>query len=294
MSTHTSILITGSAGFLGSNLSRYFHSSGYEVTGTWHVREPDMSALHRSVSVELAMASAGTLLADVRPDLVVHCAAVSGRAQCDADPAWARRVNVEATRGLAEAAHSQGARFVFISTDLVFDGDHAPYGEDDAVSPLSLYAATKVEAENALRAVMPEAWIIRTALMYGLDAGGRPGSFLSWTLDALRKQEPLRLYTNQYRTPLYAPDVARLVELLFTQDAEGGVYHAAGPDRYNRYDLGRRVAAAFGLSPDCIVDTLLPRPAPLGPIDDCSLRTDKAEALGMRFTGVILRVLAGG
>jgi dTDP-4-dehydrorhamnose reductase len=280
------ILITGSAGFLGSNLSRYFHSTGWEVTGSWHLREPDMAALSRSVNVDLATSSLQALLADVRPDLVLHCAALSGRAQCEADPARARRVNVEATRGLAEAARRQDARFVFISTDLVFDGDHAPYGEEDAVAPLSLYAETKAEAERVVRAADPDAWIIRTALMYGLGADGRPGSFLSWTLEALRRQTALHLYTNQYRMPLYAPDVARLVELLYTQDAEGGLYHAAGPDRLSRHELGLRVASAFGLSAACIAETLLPRPAPLGPVDECSLRTAKAAALGMVFTGV--------
>lgn len=245
-----------------------------------------MGVLHRSVNVELATASAESLLEDVRPDLLLHCAAVSGRALCEADPVRARRVNVDATRALAEAARRQGTRFVFISTDLVFDGDHAPYGEEDAVSPLSLYAETKVEAERAVRAVFPDSWIIRTALMYGTDADGRPGSFLSWTLDALRRQAPLHLYGNQYRMPLYAPDVARLAALLYTTEAAGGVYHAAGPDRLSRYELGLRVAEAFGMSSDCIVETLLPRPAPLGPVDDCSLKTDKARALGMEFTSL--------
>ena len=284
ISTHKRLLVTGAAGFLGANLSRYFHSAGWEVIGTWRLREPEMGTLHRSVNVDLGTASAELLLDDVRSDLVVHCAALSGRAQCEADPALARRVNVEATRELAEAAHAQGARFVFISTDLVFDGNRAPYGEEDAVSPLSLYAETKAAAEVAVRASHPDAWIIRTALMYGAGADGLPGSFLSWTLDALRKQQPLRLYTNQYRTPLYAPDVARLVDLLQTREAEGGVYHAAGPDRLSRHELGLRVAEAFGLPADAIEGVLLPRPAPLGPVDDCSLKTDKARALGMEFT----------
>ncbi len=293
--TNSRLLITGSSGFLGWNIARHFHASGSGVTGTWLRHAPDGAVMHRSVRADLTAADMRALLDESAADVVVHCAALSARKDCEADPARARAVSVDATRRLAGEAAIRGARFVFISTDLVFDGDNAPYDEAAPTSPLSIYAETKAEAERQILAVNPESYIIRTALMYGAGPGGIPGSFLRWTLDALRRGEPLRLFTNQYRTPLYAPDVARLIAILLAREAPPGIYHAAGPDRLSRFEIGHRVAEAFGFPAASIMAAEAERPAGLGPTDDCSLSTAKASALGMRFTTFEtgLRELAG-
>jgi dTDP-4-dehydrorhamnose reductase len=279
------ILITGSAGFLGYNFARYFRTAGKEVVGLWHRKEPDRGVVSRRIQADLAAADMDALLGEAEAGIVVHCAALSARRDCEADPALARAVNVEATQRLAEAAARHGARFVFISTDLVFDGDNAPYREDDPPSPISLYGETKAMAEKAVLAVNPESCIIRTALMYGRTADGAPGSFLAWTLAALKKDEALRLYTNQFRAPLYAPDVPRFIDLLLTNAAAPGIYHAAGPHRLSRHEIGLQIAQAFNLSPARIIPTEVERPAGHDPLDDCTLSTTKAEALGMHFTG---------
>jgi dTDP-4-dehydrorhamnose reductase len=249
----------------------------------WHEVPPDPARVHRAVRGDLVAMDAAAVLEEMAADVVVHCAALSGRAQCEADPARAWRVNVEGTERLAAAAAGRGSRFVFISTDLVFDGDHAPYREDAAVAPLSRYAETKVAAERAVRAVCPDAFVVRTALMYGPGPRGGAGSFLAWTVEALKKGESLRLYTNQIRSPLYAPDVPRLIALLVS-GASPGIYHAGGPEALSRHAIGQRVAAMYGLSATTIVPCLVERPAGRGPVDDCRLDTAKAEALGMAFT----------
>lgn len=279
------ILITGSAGFLGSNIARYFREAGREVVGLWHRKEPDRRVVSRGMQADLVAADMDALLCESEAGIVVHCAALSARRDCEADPFRARAVNVEATQRLAEAAARHGARFFFISTDLVFDGDNAPYREDDPLSPISLYGETKAMAEKAVLAVNPESCIIRTALMYGRGADGAPGSFLSWTIDALEKDDSLRLYANQFRAPLFAPDVPRFINLLITLAAAPGIYHAAGPHRLSRHEIGLQIARAFNLSPARIIPTEVERPAGHNPIDDCTLSTTKAETLGMHFTG---------
>lgn len=278
------ILLTGAAGFLGYHVGRYFRGAGWEVCGLWHEDPPDPASVHRAVRGDLVAMDAAAMLEDAAADVVVHCAALSGRAQCEADPARARAVNVEAARRLAAAAAARSSRFVFVSTDLVFDGARAPYREGDPVSPLSLYAETKAEAERAVLAACPEAWVVRTALMYGAGPRGGAGSFLAWTLDALKKGDPLRLYTNQIRTPLHAPDAARFIGLLLASNAAPGIYHAGGPDRLSRHEIGLRIAAAFRLSAAHIVPIEVDRPHNLGPLDDCSLDCTKAASLEMQFT----------
>ena len=315
------ILITGASGFLGWNLAQHFHRRGYDVVGTRHSRKPDHAVTRQCVQFDLEEDDAERLLAAAAPDVVVHCAALSSRKECDADPARARRINVDATARLAEAAAEREAAFVFISSDLVFDGSAAPYGEDDPPSPASVYGETKAEAEERVRTLHPRHHILRCALLYGIDAWRHPGGFLAWNVGGPRRGHPVRLYTNQYRMPLYVADVGGAIEALFDQHAAGtaydhrsvhgavsggpahggpahggntsgrsvpsGTWHLAGPDRLTRHDLGLRIAAHFDLPAELMQPVTLERDARFGPVDDTSLRTDRIiAAAGIAFTSL--------
>jgi dTDP-4-dehydrorhamnose reductase len=105
------------------------------------------------------------------PLALVHCAAVSTVAECDENRKLAFQVNVEATRRLAGYAEERGACFIFISTDLVFDGTKGNYTEKDTPHPLTWYAETKRLAEEAVAEICTRYYIIRTALMYGSHDG---------------------------------------------------------------------------------------------------------------------------
>ncbi len=289
MSSQT-VLITGASGFLGWNLARHFHGRGYDVVGTWHSRKPDHAVTRQCVQFDLEEDDAARLLAAAAPDAVVHCAALSSRKECEADPARARRVNVDATARLAEAAAEHEAVFVFISSDLVFDGSAAPYGEDDTPSPASVYGETKAEAEERVCALDSRHHILRCALLYGTDAWRHPGGFLAWNVGEPLRGNPVRLYTNQYRMPLYVADVGVAIEALLARRAAGGslpsgTWHLAGPERLTRHEIGRRIAAEFDLPEDLMQPVTLERDARYGPVDDTSLRTDKIiEATGIAFT----------
>src|SRR5436305_6422990 len=112
-------------------------------------------------------------------------------AECHRDPARARRVNVGGTATLAELAAKAGARLVLVSTDLVFDGEHAPYREADPPRPLSAYGRSKAEAEAAVLAV-PRAAVARVSLLFGASLAGRP-SFFDEQAAALRARRPVTL-----------------------------------------------------------------------------------------------------
>lgn len=313
------VLITGVSGFLGWNLARDFHGRGYDVVGTWHNRKPDHAVARQCAQFDLETDDAERLLAAASPDVVVHCAALSSRKECEADPSRARRINVDATARLAEAVAEHEAMFVFISSDLVFDGSAAPYGEEDAPSPASVYGETKAEAEERVRALHSRHHILRAALLYGADAWRHPGGFLSWNAGEPRRGNPVRLYTNQFRMPLYVNDVGVAIEALIALPASGtphgrstvhgtasrgnthggtvpgaspsdhsipyGTWHLAGPDRLSRYEIGRRIAANFDLPEALMQPVMLERDERYGDVDDTSLRTDKIiEATGITFT----------
>jgi dTDP-4-dehydrorhamnose reductase len=287
MLQHPRILITGASGFLGWNLARGLSAAGFDVTGTWHRTQPDRSVAASWLCVDFE--KPGMAVQDIIRgyDAVIHCAAIASRAACDADPARAAMINTTAAGTLAECCASADVRLIHISTDLVFDGCDGPYSEDAATSPLSVYGASKAAAETAVMNVHPGAHIIRTALMYGCGPFDREGAMLAWTLSALRESRPLNLYTNQYRSLLYAPDVARLISAVLHGQISSGILHAGGPERLSRYDAGCRIAEAYGFSADRISATILERLPPLSFADDCSLDCTQTTArTGIHFTAL--------
>ena len=279
----SSILITGGAGFLGWNLINRL-SKHHRVIGTFHRSEPDSSQAATWIRLPLESTNFPEALKPHTPSAIIHCAAVSNVAACAADEKRAFALNVDATRRLAEFAAKENIPFVFISTDLVFDGVKGGYTEEDAVHPTSYYAETKCLAEELVKATGGRHYILRTALMYG-EHENKPGSFLRWTVDVFRRNEALRLYGNQFRNPLYAPDVAAVLEQLLERKSPSGIYHLGGPERFPRTEIGVYIARAFGFSGDIIIETLLMRAPELMSTDDTTLVTDKVRsAIGMIFT----------
>jgi dTDP-4-dehydrorhamnose reductase len=214
------------------------------------------------------------LFAAERPALVIHCAALSKSAACQADPLLARKLNVEVTQVLAELAAD--VPFVFFSTDLVFDGRKGGYAEDDAVDPLSVYAETKVAAEEIVRQ-HPRHLILRTSLNGGTSPTGDRG-FNEEMRRTWQKGRALRLFTDEFRSPIAAGETARAVWKLIGTRATG-TCHVAGSERLSRWQIGELLAARWPqlnprIEPASVKEY---RGAPRPP--DTSLNCAKAERL---------------
>ena len=173
-----------------------------------------------------------------RPRLVLHCAAMSKTLECQANPAQARRINVEATAHLAALAAD--ADFNFFSSDLVFDGRKGNYVETDAVNPLSVYGETKVEAEAVVSANSRHV-VVRTSLNSGASLGG--GSAYNEQFRAVWMEgKTLKLFHDEYRSPISATVTARAVWELAARP-QGGLWHLAGAERLSRLQIGQLLAA---------------------------------------------------
>src|SRR5512147_2069166 len=143
------ILVTGASGLLGSNLILTGVRSGREM-GAVTNRHGIRIAGVRSYSADLtSSAKVRAMVGVARPEVIIHCAAQTSLDAAEKDPAGAERINVEASRVLAAAAHEAGAKFLYISTDAVFDGSRSWNKETDPVHPLSIYGRTKFEGEVA-------------------------------------------------------------------------------------------------------------------------------------------------
>jgi dTDP-4-dehydrorhamnose reductase len=269
------LLVTGASGQLGSHLLRELRGNADLVA--WSGSRAGELLGVPLVPVDLANPpEVVAAFRTARPEVVIHCAALSRIADCYRDPAQARRVNVTATAALADECGHSGARLVFVSTDLVFDGERGGYREDDLPAPLSVYGRTKHEAE-ALVLSAPRSIVARVSLLYGPSLNGR-ASFFDEQAAALRERRNVTLFTDEWRTPLDLTTAARALAALAASDMTG-IFHVGGPERLSRYEMGLRLAAALGADASVIVAATrdsVPPPEPRP--RDTSLNSSRCRA----------------
>jgi dTDP-4-dehydrorhamnose reductase len=169
-----------------------------------------------------------------RPQRVIHCAAISSVSDVQKNPQLARRVNVEATRFLAELAAE--IQFAFFSTDLVFDGRKGNYVETDKTNPLHIYGETKVAAEEIVLK-NPRHLVVRTSLNGGVSRAGNAFN------EQLRRSLPsagqgMTLFTDEFRCPIPAVETARAVWELAEKNG-AGIFHVAGAEKLSRFQIGQ-------------------------------------------------------
>jgi dTDP-4-dehydrorhamnose reductase len=185
-------------------------------------------------------------LAGAKPEVIVHAAALSRVEQVRSEPAAAWALNVLATGRLAAWCAGRGARLVYVSTDLVFDGGRAWNREDDPAVPVLEYGRTKREGERHVLGVAG-GLVARLSLLYGPTRAERPG-YYDRTILALRRGEPQVFFEDEFRTPLDLWTAAEALAGLAVSRASGLV-HVSGIERVSRFELMRRVAAALKLDP---------------------------------------------
>ena len=302
-------LITGGSGFLGAHVvAAAVARSQAEATlseplGPLVVAQSRSSALlaprfcspreaAQWIEADL-LTDLATLLERARPTEIIHCAALSRAAECEADPRAARAMNAEVPGQLAGWAEANGARLVHVSTDLVFGAKDAPRGgfdEDAPAAPLSEYGRTKLEGERAVLTASPAATVARLPLLYG-DSAGRGLGASDALLEQVDRGETPRLFVDEWRTPLEVSSAAAALVELLDFDAPG-VVHLAGPERVSRYELGVEVLTSMGLSRDEAAAELSPtRQADLDagaprPRDVSLDATRAAAALSVDLPGV--------
>jgi dTDP-4-dehydrorhamnose reductase len=228
---HSIIWVTGAGGLIGSEVVRV----ATEFASTSRIR-----GLTRDELDLLDFAAVRRAFNEQRPGLIIHCAAMTRTPACQAQPALARRINVEATAALAELAAD--AQFVQLSTDLVFDGEKGNYDESDAVNPLSVYAETKVAAERIVLA-NPKHTVIRVGLNAGVSPTG-DRAFNEQMRIAWQNGKTLDLFTDEFRCPIPTPVTARAIWELVTKHATG-IFHVSGAERLSRYQIGKLLAARW-------------------------------------------------
>ena len=197
-------------------------------------RRRDRVAAGRPVELDLLRGEAAAeTLAEIRPDAVIHTAAINP----GGPEALMDAVNVDGSRRLATAAAEIGARWVQVSTDVVHDGRNAPYADAAEPKPIGAYPRSKAAAERAVLRAVPAAAVVRTSLIYGLDEidhGTR--SFA----ERLREGRPVRLFSDALRQPIWVETLARALLEIAERDVSGFL-NVAGSQVLSREQFGRRM-----------------------------------------------------
>jgi dTDP-4-dehydrorhamnose reductase len=281
-------LITGGAGFVGGHLIPLVcaHMETYVGWHTTSLRSPPSCHL-----VELDVTDEdevnGTVCA-IAPHVVIHAAAVANVRRCEQDPRMARQVNVTGARNVAQAAQEAGARLIYLSTDLVHDGQGSFYTEVDRAAPVCEYGRTKLDGEVLAASLCRNHCIVRSSLTYGISRNDTH-CFAEEILGSLRRGREVRLFRDEFRSLIYVANLCDVLAELAGRDDLQGLFNICGPERLSRLDFGLRLAEVFGLNKALLVpvtadqsasnDARRPR--------DCSMSNAKAAAvLKTRFLSV--------
>jgi dTDP-4-dehydrorhamnose reductase len=182
-----------------------------------------------------------------KPTHVIHTAAMTNVDMCELDPESCQKVNVDSVQLLAEKCTESDCHFQLLSTDFVFDGLTGNYSEEDKPNPLSVYADSKVQAEEIVQNVPGLNYsIVRTIIVYGTGNNLSRSNIVLWAKEALKNGQELTIIDDQFRAPTWADDLAwaciRICEL-----NEKGIFHIAGPETMSIFHLVERIAQFYKL-----------------------------------------------
>jgi len=245
------LLVMGANGLLGQSIIRRFQNE-YEISISSIESESSVSHLGLPYfQVDLSIRyDVADLIQNVQPDLIINTAAMTDVDLCETEREKTWKVNVKAVENIIDACEKLSPTIIQISTEYVFDGNYAPYNEMDDVNPVNYYGRSKMSAENIIRNCSLEYIIARTQVLYGTGIDVR-ANFVTWVINALQKNENIRVVNDQKGTPTYVNDLSNGLYKLIRQ-REFGLYHISGNESISRYDLALKIAEIFGLNAELI------------------------------------------
>lgn len=238
------ISITGASGMLGTALVTHL-SKTHKIFATSRSKSVESKNIEWDCFDLTNIALLHKWLNKIKPDVVIHCAAIVNVDLCEENADLATQLHFETTKAMANYLDCNNGRLIYISTDSVFGGEkQMAYSESDLVAPLNIYAKTKLMGEKPVQS-MNNGLILRTNIIGWTKEGGT--SFSEWMLKGLIDNAPLNLFYDVYFSPLNVYDLSRIIEKILKVPISG-LYHCASSDSISKYDFGKEMAKIFHLS----------------------------------------------
>jgi len=262
------VLITGANGLLGQKLVyKLRENQRYKVyaTGRGNSRLPkEWGDAYQWLSLDVTDLEQVLHVFDkVKPDFLIHTAAMTHVDECELNQEACELQNVEAVNNLIKACKQQHTHFIHLSTDFIFSGADGPYDEEAMPNPVNYYGVTKLKSEELLKSSSLKWAIARTVLVYGIAADMSRSNIILWVKKSLENGKNIQVVNDQWRTPTLAEDLADGCILLMEKEATG-VFNISGKDMLTPYDMAMMTADYFGLDKSLIQEadsTIFTQPA---------------------------------
>lgn len=265
------VLVTGANGQLGQDVVSEFKISGCEVYA-YGRDELDITSLEQCLHQ----------VGKVQPEVIIHCAAYTAVDQAESEEDQAYLVNAVGTRNLVVAAEKISAKFCYISTDYVFDGEASvPYKEYDNTNPVGVYGKSKRAGELLVQSLSSRYFIVRTSWVFGIHGNNFVKTMIR--LGQERQQQKLMVVHDQMGSPTFTEDLAYFL-LELTRTEKYGVYHASNGSTCTWFEFAKAIFDAKGMNVNLVPCTTqdFPRPAPrpkFSVMDNLGIRINGFEPL---------------
>ena len=276
------LLITGGSGLLGQYLN-VAANKNFKVFTTFKTNLGNCGNFPSSKIDILNQDSLQIILKDINPDVVIHSAAVTNPVPKENQtPKDYFETNVTATKNIAELCHQYKSRLVYISTDLVYAGYRGSFLKEDAkLIPATLYAETKLIGEQKIKESTQNYAILRTALLYGIGLNHSRCHFQEM-LDNLKSKKPVKLFTDQFRSPISLKDASRIIVKLASIDVKEEIINLGGTERVSRSELGAILCSLGDFDKNLIQKITMDDIPNFPKVDDVSLNIEKLQTLGFK------------
>jgi dTDP-4-dehydrorhamnose reductase len=276
------ILITGGSGLLGQYLNLAI-SANHTIL-TFYRSNIGNCADFNSTSIDLLDTNElGKVFTDFKPEVVIQTAAISHPILPEGISSKnVFELNVNATKNIAELCEKFHSKLIYTSTDLVYAGYRGPMLKEDAkLIPVSLYAESKLMGEIKIQQTFDNYIILRTALLFGFGINHSKNHFHQMHKD-LQQGKSVKLFTDQFRTPLSLIEAARIINELITKDIKSEVINFGGLERVSRYELGERLCSIAKFAKILLTKITMDDLAGIQKVEDVSMNTHKLQSFGIK------------
>ena len=276
------ILITGGSGVLGQYLN--IEAAKENEILTLYNNNVGNSDEFKGIKADIINFNLmKEIFSSFKPNVVIHTAAVTNPILLPGqDPKDVFKINVTATKNIAELCKQFNAKLIYISTDLVYAGYRGSMLKEDAkLIPVSLYAETKLMGEIKVKETLENYLILRTALLYGFGLNHSRCHFHKMN-EELKNGKPIKLFVDQFRTPISLQETVQIITKIAQMDIMNEIINLGGVERASRYELGEILSSVAGYDKSLLQKITLDDVPQLPKVEDVSLNTDKLQSLGIK------------